>query len=126
VACAEKAQVEELTARWKLNGRRTAQGRRRELAASLTVRREPQSCVGGGRKTDKPELPLRAVSLVRASNGMAALARTPVLPEATVLGVLSAQLRRPRTQSATQRPLDCQKTGQAERERDRWRHGGPW
>ena len=29
------------------------------------------------------------------------MARTPVLPEATRAGVLAAQLRRPRTQSAT-------------------------
>jgi hypothetical protein len=33
--------------------------------------------------------------------GMEALARTPVLPEATLVSVLSAQLRRPRPRSAT-------------------------
>jgi hypothetical protein len=40
-------------------------------------------------------------SLFRAPNGMAGLARTPVVPEATPVRALSAQLRRPRTRSAT-------------------------
>jgi hypothetical protein len=33
-------------------------------------------------------------------SGTAALAQTPVLPEATLIGALSAQLRRPRPRSA--------------------------
>ena len=43
----------------------------------------------------------RRSSLFRARNGTAAVARTPVLPEATLIGSLSAQLRRPRPRSAT-------------------------
>jgi hypothetical protein len=46
------------------------------------------------------ELPLRAVKLFRARNGMTAMARTPLLPEPTLVGALSAQLRRPRPQPA--------------------------
>ena len=57
-------------------------------------------CVEGGRTVDKQEPPFRA-GKVRARNGMAALARTPVLPEAALVGAVPAQLRRPRTQSAT-------------------------
>jgi hypothetical protein len=37
----------------------------------------------------------------RAPDGMTAMARTPVLPGATPVGSLSAQLRRPRPRSAT-------------------------
>src|SRR5208337_1927096 len=44
---------------------------------------------------------LRAVMPIHARNGMAALGRTPVLPEATSVGALSAQLSRPRTRSRT-------------------------
>jgi hypothetical protein len=40
-------------------------------------------------------------SPLRAQNGTTATARTPVLPEATPVGVLCAQLRRPRPWSAT-------------------------
>jgi hypothetical protein len=39
------------------------------------------------------ERPLRAGSLFRARNGATALAWAPVLPEATVVGALSALLR---------------------------------
>jgi hypothetical protein len=39
-------------------------------------------------------------SLLRARNGMTALARTPVLPETTPGGAFPAQLRRPRPRSA--------------------------
>ncbi len=40
-------------------------------------------------------------SAFRPRDGMAALARTPVLPKATRVGAQSAQLRRPRPRSAT-------------------------
>ena len=40
-------------------------------------------------------------SLFRTPSRLTALSRTPVLPEATVVGAVSAQLRRPRPQSAT-------------------------
>ena len=43
---------------------------------------------------------------ISARNEMAALARTPVLPEATLVGAVSAQLRRPRSRSATAGLLD--------------------
>ena len=43
----------------------------------------------------------RTLSRLRALRRMTAMARTPVLPEATPEGALSAQLRRPRPRSAT-------------------------
>jgi hypothetical protein len=44
-------------------------------------------------------LPLRPVRPIPARDGMTALVRTPVLPEATSVGALSAQLRHPRRDS---------------------------
>jgi hypothetical protein len=41
------------------------------------------------------------IATIAARNGVAALALTPVLPEATSVGAFSAHLRRPRPRSAT-------------------------
>jgi len=45
--------------------------------------------------------PVRAVKATSLANRTTGFARTPVLPAATPVGALSAQLRRPRLRSAT-------------------------
>jgi hypothetical protein len=57
-------------------------------------------CFEASRTSSKQQPPLRAVKPISRSDGMAALGRTPVLPEATPVGALSAQLRRSRPRSA--------------------------
>src|SRR5260370_41279298 len=47
------------------------------------------------------ERPGEGLARELARNGMAAIAQNPALPDATPGGPLSAQLRRPRTRSAT-------------------------
>ena len=66
--------------------------------------RRPVDCADGTSSTG-------GAAVFRAPNGMAAMARTPVLPGATPVRALTAQLRHPRPRSATSairrlRPFD--------------------
>jgi len=66
----------------------------RKIAAILVA-----DVVGYSRLADADEE--RTLARLRALRRMTAMARTPVLPEATPVGALSAQLRHSRPRSAT-------------------------